>query len=171
MQDEKNARKCRRRLYGFVNERSRAILSNQRILVESSFRSGLRLDDSFIKSHTPEVRWVVANNVAEPYILLTFPSAGKCKAVKKTREKADISYRPHGRPITICMDLPPEEDICVDGAGRTLERLCSKNAAVLRRGIEIRIRNPPKVNVVEIQPPETAVFSEKSASSSARMPK
>ena len=170
MQDEEHARRCRMRLYGFHYERSRAIAFGPGILVHNFFRFGLSLDDNFISSHSPEVQWVVANNVAKSYILLTFPSARKCKEVRERRKTADINYRPHSRPITMCRDLSPEEDSCLEEAERTFGRLGSKNVDVFRRGLEIRIGNPPNAKWYKYNSPEILELLEKPATSSKTTP-
>ena len=102
------------RLYGFDYQKARSL--DPKIAVENFLRFCLRVDSAFIAPHAFEVQWVIKSSVAKSYFPLTFPSNRKGKAVEERRRKIDISYRPHGRPITIREDYAPEEDGYVEKA-------------------------------------------------------
>ena len=101
VQSGSNAKKGKMRLYGFDYQKEGFL--DPKILVEDFFRSGLGVDSAFIASHTFEAQWIC--NVAESYLLLTFPSKAKRKAVEDKWRK--ISHQSHGQPIAhtiICED-------------------------------------------------------------------
>ena len=144
------------RLYGYDCQRSRATLLVPGILVENLFRFGMRSDDNFIRSHTPEVQWVTGSSVVGPYILLTFPSFRNKKEVERKRANIDVSYRPHGNQILMRDDLFPEEERCSPEAQRRCEALRNKGFAVVQSDLSIRVGRKPNANWYEYDAPEVS---------------